>query len=291
MMQIGLRLPNNGPHASAGHVIASGQLAEELGFDSLWTNDHLLTPEGGPSAGPYGRLIEAFVTLAALSTVTHRVGLGTGVLILPLREPVLVAKQAAAIDVYSGGRLMLGVGVGWEAGEFGFLNLNFEQRGQRADEWLKVIRAIWQGQHIRVSTESYDISAGLSLPAPAQPGGPPILVGGQSAAALRRAAHLADGWIASSTMNRDTLMEGIKTIKAQAPAGHRGLVLAYRKPGGSLADDEIAQKMVQEINDLEQLGVQHCILTLPETSAPATFTQEVRLFAEKVLPQLSRPVQ
>lgn len=291
MMQIGLRLPNNGPHASAGQVIASAQLAEELGFDSLWSNDHLLTPEGGPSAAPYGRLIEAFITLAALSTVTHRVGLGTGVLILPLREPVLVAKQAAAIDVYSGGRLILGVGVGWEDGEFRFLNQNFEQRGRRTDEWLKVIRAVWQGQHIRVSTESYDISAGLSLPAPVQAGGPPILVGGQSTAALRRAARLADGWIASSAMNHETLIEGIKTIKSQAAPGHRGLVVAYRKPGGSLADDETARRMVQEINDLEQLGVQHCILTLPETSPPATFTREMRLFAEKVLPQRSSPVQ
>ena len=98
-MHIGLRLPSNGPNAIADQIIRTGQLAETLGFDSVWCNDHIITPPDSPTTEPYGRLYETFITLAALSTITERVKLGAGVLVLPLREPVLVAKQAATLDV------------------------------------------------------------------------------------------------------------------------------------------------------------------------------------------------
>ena len=104
-MQLGLLLPHLGPNAAPDQIIKIGQLAEQLGFDSLWCNDHLIMPAHTDLTGTYGRLFEAFITLAALSTVTEDVKLGTGVLILPLRDPVLVAKQAASVDYLSGGRL------------------------------------------------------------------------------------------------------------------------------------------------------------------------------------------
>jgi probable F420-dependent oxidoreductase len=285
-MHIGLRLPSNGPNASAEHIVRIGQLAEKLGFDSLWCNDHIITPPGAPTTEPYGRLYEALVTLAALSTVTELVRLAAGVLVLPLREPALVAKQAATIDAYSNGRMILGVGVGWEPGEYRFLNVDYSQRGRRCDEWIGIIRAMWEGTGITVSSETYDIIDGVSEPRPVQPSGPPILVGGDSAAALRRAAQLGDGWIPGSYMSLKTIADGMKKIKAEAPAGHKGLVYAFRRPAGSFAEMSSVDQMLGELSALQRAGVQSCVLTLPEAYTPDLVTEEVTLFAENVMPQV-----
>jgi probable F420-dependent oxidoreductase len=285
-MHIGLRLPSNGPNAVAEQIIRIGQLAEKLGFDSLWCNDHIITPANAPTAEHYGRLYEALVTLAALSTVTERVRLGAGVVVLPLREPALAAKQVAAIDAYSNGRMILGVGVGWEPGEYRFLNVDYTKRGRRCDEWIGIIRAVWRGTRITVSTETYDIVDGVSEPRPVQPDGPPILVGGDSAAALRRAAQLGDGWIAGSYVSLDTIADGVKQIRAQAPAGHKGLVYAFRKPTGSFAEMSSVDQMVDELRALQEAGAQGCMLILPEAYTPDLVTEEITLFAENVMPQV-----
>jgi probable F420-dependent oxidoreductase len=282
-VHFGLRLPSNGPNAAAGHIIETGQLAERLGFDSLWCNDHIMMPSNTPATPTYGRLFEVFVTLAALSTVTQRVKLGTGVLVLPLRDPVLVAKQAATLDAYSGGRMILGVGVGWEAEEYRFLNVDFAGRGRRCDEWIRVIREVWRGADIRVSSDTYRITDGVSEPAPAQPDGPPILIGGASEAALRRAAQLGDGWIPASYMSMETITAGIKKLKAQAPPGHKGLVHVFRRPAGSFADTSVVNQMLSSLTTLHEIGVQNCVLLLPEEYTPEMLTREITLFAEKVM--------
>lgn len=285
-MHIGLRLPSNGPNAFAEQIIRIGQLAEKLGFDSVWCNDHIITPADAPTTEPYGRLYETLVTLAALSTITRRVKLGAGVLVLPLREPILVAKQVAAIDAYSNGRMILGVGVGWEPGEYRFLNTAYEQRGARCDEWLGIIRAVWRGRGINVSTETYSIEDGVSEPRPIQPGGPLILVGGASAAALRRAAQLGDGWIPGSYMSLETIADGVKKIKAQAPADHKGLVYAFRRPSGSLTETSTVNQMMNELSALQKAGVQGCVLALPEAYTPDLVIEEITLFAKNVMPQV-----
>jgi probable F420-dependent oxidoreductase len=285
-MHMGLRLPSNGPNAVAEQIIKIGQLAENLGFDSLWCNDHIITPPDAATTEPYGRLHEALVTLAALSTVTERVRLAAGVIVLPLREPALVAKQVATIDAYSNGRMILGVGVGWEPGEYRFLNVDFSQRGRRCDEWIGIIRAMWGGTGITVSTETYDIVGGVSEPSPVQPGGLPILVGGDSPAALRRAAQLGDGWIPGSYMSLETISDGVQQIRAQAPAGHKGLVYAFRRPAGSFAETSSVDQMLGELSALQGSGAQGCVLTLPEAYAPDLVTEEVTLFAENVMPHV-----
>ena len=286
-MHIGMRLPSNGPNAVAEQIIRIGQLAEKLGFDSVWCNDHIITPADASTTEPYGTLYEALVTLAALSTATKRVQLGAGVLVLPLREPILVAKQVAAIDAYSNGRMILGVGVGWEPGEYRFLNAPYKQRGARCDEWMGIIRAVWRGRGINISTERYDIEDGVSEPRPVQPGGPPILVGGDSAAALRRAAQLGDGWIPGSYMSLETISDGVKKIKAQAPADHKGLVYAFRRPSGSLAETSTVDQMMNELGALQKAGVQGCVLTLPEAYTPDLVIEEITLFAEYVMPHIN----
>ncbi len=285
-MHLGLKLPSNGPNADAEHIIKIGQLAERLGFESLWCNDHIIMPSDTEFTPTYGRLFEAFVTLAALSTVTQRVRLATGVLILPLRDPVLVAKQAATIDAYSQGRLILGVGVGWEPGEYRFLNADFTQRGKRCDEWLGIIRRVWRGTGITVSSAMYQIEDGVSEPAPVQPGGPPILVGGASEATFRRAAQLGDGWIPASYMSIETIVEGMQKIKAQAPPDHKGLVYVFRRPSGSFATTSAVDQMLGTLDALQRAGVQNCVLVLPEEYPPHKVTEEIELFAEKVIPRV-----
>lgn len=289
-MHFGLRLPSNGPNAAAGHIIETGQLAERLGFDSLWCNDHIIMPSNTPATPTYGRLFETFVTLAALSTATQCVKLGTGVLILPLRDPVLVAKQAATLDAYSRGRMILGVGVGWEAEEYRFLNVDFAGRGRRCDEWIRVVKEVWRGTGIQVSSDAYRITGGVSEPAPSQPGGPPILIEAGSEAALRRAAQLGNGWIPASYMSMETIAEGIKKIKAQAPAGHKGLVYVFRRPSGSFANTSSVDQMQSTLDALEKIGVQNCVLVLPEEYTAYRTVEEITLFAERVMPRVRRAV-
>ena len=285
-MQVGLRLPSNGPNAGAEHIIKTGQLAESLGFDSLWCNDHIIMPSDSEFAATYGRLFEVLVTLAALSTVTQRVRLATGILVLPLRDPVLVAKQAATIDAFSNGRLLLGIGVGWEPGEYRFLNADFSKRGRRCDEWLSIIREVWRGRGIDVSTGTYQIKDGVSEPTPVQPGGPPILLGGASEATFRRAAQLGDGWIPASYMSMETIVEGMRRIKAQAPPDHKGLVYVFRRPVGSFAETSSVDQMLGTLDALQRAGVQNCVLVLPEEYPPHTVIEEIELFAEKVIPHI-----
>jgi probable F420-dependent oxidoreductase len=285
-MYHGLRLPNNGPNADAETVIAVGQLAEELGFDSVWSNDHIIMPADSPSTWPYERLFEPFITLAILSRVTRRIKLATGVIILPLREPLLVAKQAATLDAYSNGRLILGCGVGWELNEYRFLNAEFNRRGQRCDEWLEVIRQVWRGRDIHISTETYQISDGVSEPRPLQEDGIPILIGGSSQAALRRAALQGDGWIPNSSVSLEAIAHGINQIKSLAPPRHKGLVYAFRRPHGSFSNPETVGQFLGSLNRLHQIGVQGYVLALSEELPPDAFIREIRLFAEKVMPLL-----
>ncbi len=191
-MQFGVALPHYSQLATREALVQASREAEALGYDSVWTTDHVLMASDQPE--PYGRIIEAFVGLTYVAALTDRVRLGTSVIVLPQREPVLVAKQAAALDVLSGGRLVLGVGAGWNEREFGFLGASFHDRGRRLDEYIGALRTLWsapaprfEGRYVRFADVSFE-------PRPIQAGGPPIWIGGGSRAALRRAATLGDGW-------------------------------------------------------------------------------------------------
>ena len=140
-MQFGVALPHFSRMASRKAVLTTAREAEALGFDSVWTTDHVLMAADQPE--PYGTILEAFITLTYVAAVTERVRLGTSVIVLPQREPVLVAKQAATLDVLSNGRVILGVGVGWNEREFGFLGASFNDRGRRLDEYIQALRVLW----------------------------------------------------------------------------------------------------------------------------------------------------
>ncbi|HEY0214983.1 MAG TPA: TIGR03619 family F420-dependent LLM class oxidoreductase, partial [Cellulomonas sp.] len=162
--------------------------------------------------------LEALVTLTTAAAVTSRVRLGTAVLVLPLRQPVLLAKQAASLDVLAGGRLVLGVGTGWLREEFAALGVPFERRGRLTSSAIEVLRDCWTGRPAERTTGDHPVPGGLLvLPVPERP--VPLLVGGHSPAALRRAGVLGDGWLAQQSvadLDPDALGREIAQVRAHA---------------------------------------------------------------------------
>jgi probable F420-dependent oxidoreductase len=160
---------------------------EGLGVDSLWVGGHVAAPNGAP---------EAMVKLAALAALTDRVRIGTSILLLPLYPPAIVAKQVADLDRFTGGRVTLGVGIGGEyEAEFRACGVPVKERGRRTDEAISLIRRLWSADEISHPGPFYPMEQVRIHPAPAQPGGPPIIVAGRKEPAMARAARLGDGWM------------------------------------------------------------------------------------------------
>src|SRR6202521_1162741 len=189
-MIVGVNLPNYSRLGNRDSVVAIAQTAEALGYASLWTNDHVLLPTSRPE--PFGHVLESLTTLSYLAAKTNHIRLGTGILVLPQREPLLVAKQAATVSHLSGGRLMLAVGVGYIEQEYAYLRADFANRGRLADEYIPAIRELFESDTPVFHGPHIEYADVLFSPRPAA--GIPILVGGNSPAALRRAAVLGDGW-------------------------------------------------------------------------------------------------
>lgn len=207
-MKVGVYVPVTGTLPNEIGVVRMGQLAEDAGADSLWVNDHIFMVEGGQSTYPFSQngvppwstdtpWYECLTAASFLAATTSSCRIGTAVLILPQRNALELAKTSATLDVLSNGRLTLGVGAGWFAEEIEALGYNFETRGQRMNEMIEVLRRCWSGRPQPFEGSEIFVPEGLIFePRPIQPGGPPILVGGMSRAALRRAATQGDGWLA-----------------------------------------------------------------------------------------------
>jgi len=266
-MLIGAKLPASGPlHAGIAEHAAA---LERAGFDSLWVSDHIVMPRTIASRYPFaadGRatfptdtpFVDALIALAVAAGVTSRVRLGTAALVLPQRNPVLVAKQAASVDVVSGGRLELGIGVGWLAEEFEALDVPFERRGERTDEWISLLRDCWTGTPPARSGAFYSLPEGvLCLPTPVHE--IPLLVGGHSPPALRR-ARAAGGWLAQQEADELDPSE-------LAPFDGR-IVLRIV---GSLGRPEVIAPRVRE---LEDAGVSEVIVDTPVDEAGAAAVVE-----------------
>jgi len=200
-LQFGIHLPHVGPFANAETISAVAQRAEELGYDSVWASDHIITPRKIESTYPGGRypvlpefpFLEPVATLLFAAAVTSRVRLGTSVLVVPQRQPVLLAKQLATLDVLSGGRLIFGAGTGWMKEEFEALNVPFEAHGPRLDDYLEVIRRCWTEDHPTFNGRFYDLPDVGFYPKPVQKPHPPIVFGAVTPAGARRAARTSDG--------------------------------------------------------------------------------------------------
>ncbi len=211
-MKFGVVLPNYGADASRLAMVDTTLLAEDLGFDSVWLTDHVALPK--TDAARFGRIFEAVTTAAYLAASTGRIRLGISALVLPQRNPVVIAKQIATLDVLSGGRVLLAAGVGWSAGEYANLGADFHDRGRRMDEALQVLRTLWRGgEVISYHGRYYQLEQAVFLPGPLQPGGPPLWVAGNSEAARRRAALYADGWHPNAPADPETLAAQVQALR------------------------------------------------------------------------------
>ncbi len=290
-MKLGLILPNFGAIASGEAIRQSAALAEDLGFDSVWTTDHVLMPASMPD--PYGNLIESLIALSVAAAVTQRVQLGTSIIVTPQREPVLLAKQLASIDAISGGRLILGAGVGWLEQEFNYLNADYENRGARFDEGLALARAFWGGEG-SFRGQYTSINNALFSPYPVKGRDLPLWIGGNSSRAIRRAATIADGWhpvgltpselaaglaeLRAQGQDREVCVSLRSNIELLAPGEtSRGYHAPGHVPRGSAAD------ITSELRAYQEAGLEHAVLWLFHENW-AELESRLRLFAAEVMP-------
>ncbi len=176
------------PDAKA--LVEYGVRMEELGFDSLWVWDHVLL-----GVDPNFPIIESLTLLTAIAARTKKIRLGTGILVLPLRNPVILAKQLASMDLLSDGRLIMGMASGWYRREFDAVGVPFEQRGKIMDENLEIVMRFWTEDMVKGEFPHHKIPAGVMYPKPAQKPRPPVLIGGYVDRVLQRAAVKGDGWL------------------------------------------------------------------------------------------------
>jgi len=212
---------------------AVARRAEAAGFESIWMAEHLVFPVEMPSTYPYSEtgqppvypgspLYDAWVTLAYIAASTERIRLGTHVYILPLRHPLVTARAVATLDVLSGGRAILGAGVGWLEDEFHFAGQSFADRGPRTDEIIALLRLLWSAKVIDFHGEFYELGPLRFEPKPVQPQ-LPIEIGGVTPPALRRAAQLGDGWLGTGRMELAELGQKIERLHAlRREAGRTG---------------------------------------------------------------------
>jgi len=212
-MKFGIHLPQIGDHVTAEMVGQAARDAEDLGFDSIWVNDHLAVPADAPYPPP--TILEPMITLTWAAACTTQIVLGTSVLLLPLRHPVHVAKELASLDILSNERLIVGAGVGWVEGEFAALGIPFAERGVRMDESIKLIRASWREDPMITET-SLITAATKNIRALPQPKRDiPIWIGGNSKAAVTRAKKTGDGW---HGLANNLSIEDLKAIVADLRA-------------------------------------------------------------------------
>jgi probable F420-dependent oxidoreductase len=285
-MILGLNLPN---YSSLGHrdaMMAIAERADELGYSSLWTTDHVLLPATLPE--PFGNLLESFTTLSYLAARTERIGLATGILVLPQRDPLLVAKQAATIHHLSGGRLTLGVGVGWIEQEYAYLRSDFRTRGELADEYIPAIRALLEARTPEFHGAHIDYSGVLFSPKPSMP--IPIVVGGTSRAALKRAATLGDGWH-GIWQSPDEVLAAVATMDEYGRKTHFQISLRTRMRIADTVRDREAEAglrgdtaaLAEQIQRYASAGVDQLVIE-PDSTDLHDFIEQMTTFARDIMP-------
>lgn len=291
-MKVGIHVPQWGPNANREGILAVAGLAEDAGLDSLWVADHVVYPLRSESKYPYREdgapftpddgFLEALTTLAAIAGATERIRLGTSVLVLPMREPLQAAKTIATLDVVSGGRMIVGVGVGWWAEEFRALGAEFERRGRRMDEQIAILRALWRGVAVSHRGEFYEFDELVCKPQPIQHEGPPLLIGGLGAAGRRRAGMVGDGWHALGS-HGPALADGMADVRQIAlQTGRDPQKLIFSTSAGLPPDPERAIRRLQR---LREIGVDQVVLNVPSNSFDET-CRGIEHLATAILPQL-----
>jgi probable F420-dependent oxidoreductase len=272
-MELHLAIPNFGRGSSAEAMAEIAQEAEELGFDGIGTTDHLLVPKGQPER--YERIFDALVMLGYLAAQTKRVKLITTVIVLFMRNPFVVAKQAATIDQLSGGRLVLGLGVGWQEQEFANVHMDFRRRGSRMDEALQLFRHLFSGTSEPFRGRYYAYDDGIFDPLPVQRERLPIMLGGNSDAAIRRAARSAELW-ESTGVEPKTWRHSVAKLREWAGDRHVEAGARVNLTGS-------AGEMLEQVKHWRDAGAEHLMLGLGFSDG---FRERMRTFAREVKPAL-----
>ena len=284
-MKLGLMFANSGPFANPQLMAHLAQAAERFGFESIWTVEHVVIPQDYQSPYPYSPsgkipgseevpIPDPLLPLAYAAAITKTLRLATGVMILPQRHPLYVAKEVATLDVLSNGRVILGIGSGWLKEEFDSLGLDFHQRGARTDEAIKSLRALWspeaassfQGKH-------FSFGPVKCFPKPVQKDGVPIVIGGHSPAAAKRAGRYGDGFF-PAIGELDKLKELFAMMSAEA-----------KKAGRDPKQIELSctgRAKVDSLKALQDIGIERVVVP-PPAYDPDGITRGLEKIANEVL--------
>lgn len=284
-MHIGMLFANILGFATPKGAAEMGRAAEDAGIESVWTVEHVLYPDGYESTYPYdpsGKMAmdadtplpDPLIWLTWVAAHTERLRLATGILILPQRNPGVLAKELSTLDEVSGGRVELGIGVGWLREEFDALGIPFEGRGRRTDEYVEVMRTLWSGNHVSHQGEfmSFD---GVSLnPKPVR-GTVPIHIGGHTEVAARRAGRIGDGFFPGEG-EIDDLLETMRRSAEEAGRDPADIEVTYTHPG-LWGDDPLATVERMAAKGVHRMGIPAFVFALAPDPAEA-----IAEFGEKV---------
>jgi probable F420-dependent oxidoreductase len=296
-MRIGFGLPVSGAWATADNVGHFAVRAEELGYGALWTFQRVLVGADQEVDPGYRSVFDPLTALAYAAARTSTIRLGVAVVNLPFVSPAYLAKQAATLDVLSGGRLDLGLGTGWSPAEFTATGASQERRGKRAEEYLAVLRTLWADEVSAFDGEFYTIPPARMMPKPVQRPGPPVFLGGSAPAALRRAGRLAAGWVSRSAHDLSRIGDDIAVVHAAAreagrdPADLRVATRGVVRPGarGPLLSGSYEQVRA-DADHLAAQGVTDLFYDLnwdPRVASPDADRAEATARAEEIMVALA----
>lgn len=310
-LKVGLDVGIYGRLATREHILELATLAETSGCDAVWVADHVIFPTVFTSKYPYSPtgafpmnmtqepLLEPVATMGVLVGATQRVKIGTAVLVMPYRNPVLLGRMLATLDVLSAGRTMLGAGVGWLAEEFAALDARpFVARGRVTDECIEIVKRLCQGGEVTFQGEHYHLEPVMSIPGSVQRPHPPILIGGTSQAALQRVARLGNGWL-STGMRPERLQERLGVLdKLCQTQGRRlaDLSLCHKlfinigeprkgADGSRDAGTGSVADLVDDLRRLVDLGYDSCIVRYRGSDAEEQ-RQQLHRFLADVMPRV-----
>ncbi|WP_160573820.1 LLM class F420-dependent oxidoreductase [Actinomadura physcomitrii] len=303
-MRFGLNLPHTGGNATGdvtANLATAARTAESLGFDALFVGDHVVYPSALGSRYPHrpdgrfilsdgGRILEPLSVLNYVAALTSRIKIGTALLVLPYRNPVVVAKEVATLDVLSRGRVILGVGPGWMAEEFEALGVPFERRGAITDEAIDVIRELWTAEVPSFSGEFTSFTDVLFEPRPVQRPAPPIWIGGQSKPAIRRVVRRGDGWLAvvHSPEEYRACLDQFLEMADKAQRDPAEVTLAVSPRGKSVVET------IDDIPAYQELGAEMMWIAYGHhTKSFAEMHESMHVFAERagLTPDTGKPAE
>ncbi len=282
-MKFAIGYANAGPFSEPENAVGLARLLEELGFESLWTVEHVVVPSGYQSPYPYSDdgkmpggesvpIPDPLIWLTYVGAATKTLRLATGILILPQRNPIVLAKEVATLDRLTGGRLELGVGVGWLEEEFDALGIPFEARGARTDEYVEVLRKLWREDESEFDGAFTRFAPLKSFPKPVAAGGPRIHIGGHTRAAARRAGRIGDGFFPGR--GGDELVALIDEMRRAATAAGRDPD-TIEITGGSAFD-------LDGVKRAADLGISRCLIP-PLGWDLETLRKNLGAFSENVI--------